>query len=90
MHMVRYNAVDFGNKKLKQVLVNATSQTGGTLQIRLDNPDGAILAKVKIPKGTDWSTVKARVSRYQKGIHDLIVVLNDNNAVEIDWIKFPK
>jgi Glycosyl hydrolases family 43/Carbohydrate binding module (family 6) len=87
---VRYNAVDFGSKKIKQVLVNATSQTGGTLQIRMDNPDGAILASVMIPKGSDWSTVKARVSGYQKGIHDLIVVLNDNNAVEIDWIKFPK
>ena len=87
---IRYNAVDFGSKKLKQVQVNATSQTGGTLQIRLDKPDGVILAEVKIPKGTDWSTVKTRVSRYQKGIHDLIVVLNDNNAVEIDWIKFLK
>lgn len=87
---IRYNAVDFGSKKLKQVQVNATSLTGGTLQIRLDKPDGVILAEVKIPKGTDWSTVKTRVSRYQKGIHDLIVVLNDNNAVEIDWIKFLK
>lgn len=87
---IRYNAVDFGSKKLKQVQVNATSQTGGTLQIRLDKPDGVILAEVKIPKGTDWSTVKTRVSRYQKGIHDLIVVLNDNNAVKIDWIKFLK
>lgn len=87
---IRYNAVDFGSKKLKQVQVNAASPTGGTLQIRLDKPDGVILAEVKIAKGTDWSTVKKRVSRYQKGIHDLIVVLNDNNAVEIDWIKFLK
>lgn len=87
---VRYNAVDFGSKKLKQVQVNATSQTGGTLQIRLNKPDGVILAEVRIPKGTDWSTVKTRVSGYQKGIHDLIVVLNDNNAVEIDWVKFSK
>lgn len=87
---IRYNAVDFGSKKLKQVQVNATSQTGGTLQIRLDKPEGPILAEVKIPKGTDWSTVTTRVSKYQKGIHDLIVVLNDNTAVEIDWIKFSK
>jgi len=85
---IRYNAVDFGSKKLKQVQVNAASQTGGTLQIRLDKPDGAILAEVKIPKGTDLSTVNARVTGFQKGVHDLIVVLNDDNAVEIDWIKF--
>jgi hypothetical protein len=87
---IRYNAVDFGSKKLKQVQVNAASQTGGTLQIRLDKPDGAILAEVKIPKGTDLSTVNARVTGFQKGVHDLIVVLNDDNAVEIDWIKFLK
>ncbi len=87
---IRYNAVDFGSKKLKKVQVNAASQTGGTLQIRLDKPDGAILAEVKIPKGTDWSTVNARVSGFQKGVHDLIVVVNDGNAVEIDWIKFLK
>ena len=87
---IRYNAVDFGSKKLKRVQVNATSPTGGTLQIRLDKPDGVILAEVKIAKGTDWSTVNKRVSGYQKGIHNLIVVLDDNNVVEIDWIKFLK
>jgi hypothetical protein len=87
---IRYNSVDFGSKKLKHVQVNAASQTGGTIQIRLDKPDGVILAEVKIPKGTDWYTVDARLSGFQKGIHDLIVVLNDNNTVEIDWIKFLK
>lgn len=87
---VRYNAVDFGSKRLKQVHVNAISQSGGTLQIRLDKPDGVILAEIKIPQGTDWSTVKTRVSGHHKGIHDLIVVLNDNSVVEIDWIKFSK
>jgi len=87
---VRYNAVDFGSKKLKRVQVNAASQTGGTIQIRLDKPDGPVLAEVRIPKGTVWATVNARLSGYKKGIHDLIVVLNDNTAVEIDWIKFLK
>jgi hypothetical protein len=87
---IRYNSVDFGSKRLKQVQVYAASQTGGTLQIRLDKPDGVILAEVKIPKGTDWNTFNTRLSKFQKGIHDLIVVLHDNNAVEIDWIKFLK
>jgi hypothetical protein len=26
--------------------------------------------------------------KYQKGIHNLIVVLKDKNPVEIDWIQF--
>jgi len=87
---IRYNAVDFGSRKLKKLQVNATSQTGATLQIRLDKPDGPVIAEVKIPKGTDWSAVITRVPRYKKGIHDLIVVLGDSGTAEIDWIKFLK
>jgi hypothetical protein len=59
--------VDFGNKKLKSVNVQALSQTGGTLQIRIDKSDGILLAEVKIPKGTDWNTVEARFVKLSKG-----------------------
>ena len=85
---IQYNTVDFGNKKLKSVRVEALSQTGGILQIRIDKADGILLAEVKIPKGTGWNTVEARLSKYQKGIHNLIVVLKDKNPVEVDWILF--
>lgn len=84
------NKVDFGKKKLKTILVKAKSQTGGTLQIRLDNPEGLLLAEVKIPAGNGWDTVIKRVSKYQKGIHDLVVVLKDSNPVEVDWIRCEK
>jgi hypothetical protein len=87
---IRYNAVDFGSKKLKHIQINAASLTGGKILLRLDEPDGAVLAEIKIPEGKDWSAVNARVSGFQKGIHDLVVVLDDDNAVEIDWIKFLK
>ena len=87
---IQYNTVDFGNKKLKSVRVEALSQTGGILQIRIDNADGILLAEVKIPKGTGWNTVDTRLSKYQKGIHNLVVVLKDNNPVEVDWIRFVK
>jgi hypothetical protein len=85
---IQYNTVDFGNKKLKSVNVHALSQTGGTVQIRIDKADGILLAEVKIPKGTGWNSVDARLSKYQKGIHNLVVVLIDNNPVEVDWIRF--
>jgi hypothetical protein len=85
---ITYNTVDFGNKKLKYVQVNVSSQTGGTLQIRVDKADGTLLAEVKVPKGTSWNTVSVRMLKYQKGIHNLIVVLKDKNPVEIDWIQF--
>jgi hypothetical protein len=85
---IQYNTVDLGNQKLKSVNVRALSKTGGTLQIRLDKADGILLAEVKIPESTGWNTVEARLSKYQQGIHNLILVLKDNNPVEVDWIQF--
>ena len=85
---ISYNSVDFGSKKIKAVRVKALSQAGGTLQIRLDKADGILFAEVKVPKGTGWKTVDAGLLKFQKGIHNLFVVLKDNNPVEIDWIQF--
>ncbi|KPK85296.1 MAG: alpha-N-arabinofuranosidase [Bacteroides sp. SM23_62_1] len=85
---IRYNAVDFGNETYRSVQVKVLSQTGGTLQIRLDKPDGPLLSEVKIPEGTGWKTVDSSVSKIQPGIHNLVVVLKDDNPVEIDWIRF--
>ena len=87
---IQYNTVDLGNKKLKSVRVKAMSESGGTLQIRIDKADGILLAEAKIAKGTGWNSVEARLSNYQKGIHNLIVALKDNNPVEVDWIQFMK
>jgi len=85
---VKYNTVDFGKKKLKSVQIKALSEKGSTLQIRLDKVDGLVIAEVKVPKGTTWNTVEAKVSKFQSGIHNLVAVLKDNNPVEIDWIRF--
>ena len=85
---ISYNTVDFGGRKLKSVQVKALSQMGGTLQIRLDKTDGTLLAEVKLHKGTGWNTIDTRMLRYQKGIHNLVVLLEDNNPVEVDWVRF--
>jgi len=85
---IKYNTVDFGNRKLRSVQVRAISQSGGTLQIKLDKADGTILADIKIPKGTEWKTIDAKILKYQKGIHNLVVSLKDNNPVEVDWVRF--
>jgi hypothetical protein len=85
---IQYNTVDFGNKKLRSVQVRALSQTGGTIQIRIDKKDGILLAEVKIPKGSGWNEINTRMSKFRKGIHNLVVVLKDDNPVEIDWIRF--
>lgn len=85
---VQYNTVDFGSKKLKTVEVKARSEYGGTLQIRLDKADGLVIAEVKVPKGKSWSTVEAKVSKPQTGVHNLVVVLKGESEVEIDWLQF--
>jgi hypothetical protein len=87
---ISYNAVDFGNRKLKSVRVSASSQTGGIIQIRLDKPDGLVLAEIKIPEGTGLNAADARLSKFKKGIHNLAIVLKDDSSVEIDWIQFVK
>jgi hypothetical protein len=84
---IQYNAVDFGNKKLKNVEIKAMSGAGSIVQIRLDKVDGTILSEVEIPKGTEWKVIEAKVKDYQSGIHNLVVTLKDS-PVEIDWIRF--
>ncbi|BBE15990.1 endo-1,4-beta-xylanase A precursor [Aquipluma nitroreducens] len=85
---VKYNTVDFGKEKLKTVEVKAKSVNGGILQVRLDKVDGSVIAEVKIPKSSGWNPVEAKVSKFQAGIHNLVVVLKDENRVEVDWVKF--
>ena len=85
---VQYNSVDFGKTKLKSVQVKALSEKGSTLQIRLDKIDGPVIAEVKVPKGTSWNMVEAKVLKPITGVHNLIVALKDENTTEIDWVEF--
>jgi hypothetical protein len=84
---LQYNAVDFGSKKIKSLTIRALSPTGGTLQIRLDNAGGPVVAEVKIPKSTDWKLIKASVKNCLPGLHNLIVTQVDK-PVEVDWLQF--
>lgn len=85
---IQFNSVDFGNKKLKKVQVKAMSESGGTLQIRLDKTNGPVVAEVLVPKGKEWNIVGAKVSKFQPGVHHLVAELKGETRVEIDWVKF--
>lgn len=85
---IQYNAVDFGDKKMKKVVVKARSEKGGAVQIRLNKVDGPILGEIKISDSTVWSTFEAKVSNLPKGVENLVVVSNDANLVEVDWVRF--
>jgi Carbohydrate binding module (family 6) len=85
---IQYNSVDFGTKKLRSVNVRALSETGGTLQIRLNNINGPIISALKIPVTKEWNTIHVPLSRYQSGINNLVVMMKNEGHVEIDWISF--
>ena len=85
---IQYNGVDFGNDKFKSVNIKVISKTGGTLQVRLDNVDGPLVAEVEIPKNNEWNIVTSSLKKDTKGIHNLVVQPKDNNNIEIDWVSF--
>ncbi len=85
---IQYNAVYFENEIFKKVQVKVTSQTGGIVQIRLDKPDGILISEIQIPVTAEWNISESDIASIQPGIHNLVVVLKDNNPVDIDWIRF--
>ena len=85
---IKYNSVDFGKKKAKTVAVRVSSKNGGVIQIKLNDPNGPVIAEVKIPEGKSWNIINGRILNKQKGIHNLVVVLKGDSPVEVDWIQF--
>jgi len=85
---IQYDAVDFGTKKFKTIVMKALSKTGGNLQLRLGGVSGSAVAKVNIPKGEGWQTIKGMVSGLKAGVQNVVVSSVDNNPVEVDWISF--
>ena len=85
---LQYNSVDFGKKALKTVAVRAMSQSGGTLQIRMRDLNGPVLAEVPVPAGKDWQLIKKTIIHFEPGMHHLVMVLKDPAEVAVDWIRF--
>lgn len=85
---MQYNTVDFAGKKGKKVSVMARSENGSTLQVRAGAVDGPLIAEVKIPGGARWTAIETKVKKWKPGIHNLVVVLADDQPAEVDWLKF--
>jgi hypothetical protein len=85
---IQYNSIDIGKKLLKNITIRALSETGGTLQVRINSLNGPVVAEVKIPRSSNWENIKASVTKFEAGIHNLFVMLKDNSNVEIDWVSF--
>ena len=85
---IQYNSVEFGKKRKRTAVVRAFSKTGGTLQIRLNNAQGPVIARVKIAKGNDWKDIRASISSFKPGVQHVVVSSTENGIVEVDWIRF--
>ena len=85
---VQYDRVDFGKAALKTASIRALSSTGSGVEIHLDKADGPLVAKVAIPKGSDWTIVNTQLSKTPSDIHNLVVTMPESIAAEIDWVTF--
>lgn len=85
---LQYNSVNFGQKSLSKISVNAISENGGKIQVRIDHVDGPILAEIILPKSKNWSTTSIPLLRKEIGNKHLFIVNVDNKNLAIDWLKF--
>lgn len=83
-----FDDVDFGKNDLNSVNAKGKSDTGSTVEIRLDKPDGPAIARVEIGKSQDWQTFTAKLINTPKDVHNLFVVHIGDNDADLDWISF--
>jgi endo-1,4-beta-D-glucanase Y len=84
---VQYNKVDFGSGQLKTATALTSSPTGGKVTVRIDSPQGKIIAELTAPHGEGWTQASAPLTNVTAGVHDLYVSAS-GGKVEIDWIRF--
>ena len=85
---IKYNAVDFGKKKMKNIRIKARSNTESIIQIKLNNIDGPVIGEIKLSNNSEWKTTEQKLSKYPKGIQNIVLETKDVNQTEIDWIQF--
>ncbi|MBN2349150.1 MAG: family 43 glycosylhydrolase [Bacteroidales bacterium] len=85
---IQYNSINFGNKDLNSILIKAKSLSGSIVEIRLDQLNGPMLARLDIGKSKEWEVVNSALLDIPEGIHNLVFLLNGTNTIDIDWIKF--
>ncbi|HLP77999.1 MAG TPA: family 43 glycosylhydrolase, partial [Candidatus Paceibacterota bacterium] len=85
----RFNEVDFGKVGLKTVNARIASSQGGKIAIRVNAVNGPLVTVVKIPKSSEWQTVKTKLNgTVLTGVLDLFVAQEGDGAVDLDWISF--
>lgn len=84
----RYDRVDFGTEEYTSVEICASVQQAGTLEIRLDYPEGPVLATADLDKTEGITSFCIRLTDFPAGTRDLYFRLKDTGRIEVDWISF--
>ena len=85
---VKYDGVDFSNKKTKTLVAKVLSHKGASLELRTGNMDGKVIATLEIPQSKEWITISTPLKESCIGVNSLVAVLNSEDPCEIDWIYF--
>lgn len=85
---LRYNAVDFEGMSAASVQLRVKATRKTTLEIRLNDVKGTLLAKVTVPPATAWTTVSAKLKGKTPERADLIFVHTGVGTLEIDNLCF--
>jgi hypothetical protein len=85
---IRFNGVGFDEKQYKTVTARVRSSTGGTIDINLGDRSSPAVARLNIPKLSEWKSVSGRLRKTPSGVQSLFVSLPNNAEVEVDWIFF--
>ncbi|MDD3166516.1 MAG: glycoside hydrolase family 43 protein [Bacteroidales bacterium] len=88
---LKVQAVDF-NKGAKRFNVSASASTqGGSIEIRLDAPDGQLLGTCTIGQTDGWKTFSSKIQKV-KGVHDVYLVFKggSDELFQLDWWMLKK
>jgi hypothetical protein len=85
---VQYNGVDFGARPPRTLVLRVAAAAGATLQVRLDQPTGPVLAQATVPKGQQWRELRVPVAAGRPGRHTLYIASQTDAPSELDWVRF--
>lgn len=88
---IKIRSIDFG-KGAKQFTAKVATSSNGSIEIRLDGIDGALIGTCNVNNtgGLDkWTTINSKVKKV-KGIHDLYFVFKggEGEILNFDWWRF--
>lgn len=85
---IQYNAVDFGKQPGKKIIIKTKAGENCKVEIRIGGINGTVIGTASVQRDNNWMTIGADIQKKTTGVQDLVLVLKEGSALDIDWIKF--